>query len=91
MYDRLRVDLERSGGDVAVKSVLDASREICLRRYEKAMFQKRGWAAVLRRQGKGIAEESEEVSQRIISSLWDWRCGIWEGIGGVPPQLSVSV
>lgn len=76
VYDRLRVDLERSGGDVAVKSVLDASREICLRRYEKPMFQKRGWAAVLRRQGEGIVEACGEVSQRIVSALWDWRCDI---------------
>ena len=75
MYDRLRVDLERSGGDVAVKAVLDASREICLRRYEKPAFQERGWAAVLRRQGGNgrLEEEFGDVRRRVLSALWDWR------------------
>lgn len=73
IYDRLRGDLERSGGDVAVKAVLDASREICLRRYEKPVFLERGWAAVLRRQGNGVAEEFGEVSRRVMAALWEWR------------------
>ncbi|CAN0476507.1 unnamed protein product, partial [Hapterophycus canaliculatus] len=74
VYDRLRVDLERSGGDVAVKAVLDASREICLRRYEKPLFRERGWSAVLRRQGgNGLEDGFGEVPLRVLSALWDWR------------------
>lgn len=73
IYDRLRIDLERGGGDVAVKAVLDASREICLRRYEKPVFQDSGWAAVLRRQGNGVADEFGDASRRIMAALWEWR------------------
>lgn len=75
VYDRLRIELERSGGDVAVKTVLDASREICLRRYEKPAFRERGWAAVLRRQGGSgmLADELGDASRRVLSALWDWR------------------
>jgi len=58
---------------VAVKAVLDASREICLRRYEKPPFRERGWAAVLRRQGNGVLDEFGDVPRRVISALWDWR------------------
>ena len=63
---------------MAVKTVLDASREICLRRYEKAVFRERGWVAVLRRRGEGVAEEFGEVPRRVLSALWDWR---WVGGG----------
>lgn len=73
VYDRLRADLERSGGDVAVKAVLDASREICLRRYEKPVFRERGWVAMLRRQGNAVLEELGDVQRKVLSALWDWR------------------
>ncbi|CAN0444205.1 unnamed protein product, partial [Laminaria digitata] len=80
VYDRLRADLERAGGDVAVKAVLDASREICLRRYEKTVFREKGWAAVLKRRGEEVAEEFGDLPGRVLSALWDWR---WVGVGTV--------
>lgn len=59
---------------MAVKAVLDASREICLRRYEKPVFRGRGWAAMLRRQGEEVSEEFGDVPRRVLAALWDWRC-----------------
>ncbi|CAN0539573.1 unnamed protein product, partial [Ectocarpus sp. 8 AP-2014] len=74
VYDRLRIDLERSGGDVAVKAVLDASREICLRRYEKPAFREKGWSEVLKRQGgNGVLDDFGDVPRRVLSALWSWR------------------
>ncbi|CAN0433253.1 unnamed protein product, partial [Ectocarpus sp. 8 AP-2014] len=74
VYDRLRIDLERSGGDVAVKAVLDASREICLRRYEKPAFREKGWSEVLKRQGgNGVLDGFGDVPRRVLSALWSWR------------------
>ncbi|CAM9785859.1 unnamed protein product [Ectocarpus sp. 6 AP-2014] len=72
--DMLRIDLERSGGDVAVKAVLDASREICLRRFEKPAFREKGWSEVLKRQGgNGVLDDFGDVPRRVLSALWSWR------------------
>lgn len=57
-----------------MKAVLDASREISLRRYEKPVFRDRGWSALLRRQGGDAAIEGfGDVPRRVLSALWDWR------------------
>ncbi|CAN0407040.1 unnamed protein product, partial [Ectocarpus sp. 12 AP-2014] len=72
--DMLLIDLERTGGDVAVKAVLDASREICLRRYEKPAFREKGWSEVLNRQGgNGVLDGFGDVPRRVLSALWSWR------------------
>ncbi|CAN0311884.1 unnamed protein product, partial [Discosporangium mesarthrocarpum] len=73
LYDRLRCELEQRGGDVAVKGVLDASREICLRRYEKPVFSPGGWAKMLRRQGDNALEQLDPANRRVFAALWDWR------------------
>lgn len=79
VYDRLKIDLERSGGDVAIKAVLDASREICLRRYEKPAFREKGWSEVLKRQGgNGVLDDFGDVPRRVLSALWSWRFDMFD-------------
>jgi len=72
IYDCLRVDLSKEyAGDMAERGVLDASREVCLRRYEKEIFREDGYSFLVKRQGGPDAVT--DVQKRVLEALWDWR------------------
>ncbi|CAM9831413.1 unnamed protein product, partial [Chrysoparadoxa australica] len=75
-YDRLRQDLaamhERDPTS-GIRAVLDASREICLRRYDKPIFQEDGWVTALSRHGGNVLTGMTREQKRVASALWNWR------------------
>ncbi|CAM9577228.1 unnamed protein product, partial [Heterosigma akashiwo] len=71
-YDLLRLDLEAAGdGGLALRGVLDAGRELCLRRYEKEPFRPGGYEFLVQRAGGPGAVTA--VQRRVLAALWDWR------------------
>ncbi|CAN0181097.1 unnamed protein product, partial [Phaeothamnion confervicola] len=74
--DRLRTELHARGGAVALRTVLDASRMLCGRRYEKEPFRPSGYDTVLQRQGHRLTAAAANLSgeqRRVMAALWEWR------------------
>ena len=68
IYDELRRDLHAVGGEAAVAAVLEDSRQVCLRRFEREPFRVNGWKSLLR-----PSDDLNDKQTYCLAKLWDWR------------------
>ena len=62
--------------DTSIEKVLDASRQVCLIRYDKEPFNPDGYRRIINaRRGKSKKTKSElsALQERVLASLYDWR------------------
>lgn len=72
----LLYDLDQNK-DTSIKQALDASRQVCLIRYDKEPFDPNGYKKIMvgRRNKRGKKTESDlsPLQEKVLSSLYDWR------------------
>lgn len=69
IYDRLRNDIfDQRGGSEGLHTVLEKSRYICMRRYEKFILEEHSYF-YLRRKFNGITQEEDNI----VRELFRWR------------------
>ena len=75
VYDALRNDLNRVYGREGLEAVLNVSRKICLRRYEKEPFWPLGYRKLLNIPRKNAPKSDilTDVQDKIMRELWKWR------------------
>uniref|UniRef100_A0A7R9U4W7 3'-5' exonuclease domain-containing protein n=1 Tax=Pinguiococcus pyrenoidosus TaxID=172671 RepID=A0A7R9U4W7_9STRA len=81
IYAQLRIELHAKGSASAVQAVLEASKEVALRRYEHERFNASGYLGVLSkiRPPAGSAPKSPsdrldwDLQEKCLAALWDWR------------------
>jgi exosome complex exonuclease RRP6 len=74
LHEVMRKELWGRGGRAAIAQVLDSSKEICRKRYERPRFDPFGWSTALQRQRtREGGAPLEPASMRAMEKLWDWR------------------
>uniref|UniRef100_A0A7S1KUD1 HRDC domain-containing protein n=1 Tax=Percolomonas cosmopolitus TaxID=63605 RepID=A0A7S1KUD1_9EUKA len=70
IYDRLRNDIfDQKNGKEGLISVLEKSRQICMRRYEKFVYDESSYLYLRRKFPQGITEEEDNI----LRELFKWR------------------
>eukprot|EP00636_Phaeomonas_parva_P000153 CAMPEP_0118868108 /NCGR_PEP_ID=MMETSP1163-20130328/11569_1 /TAXON_ID=124430 /ORGANISM="Phaeomonas parva, Strain CCMP2877" /LENGTH=1011 /DNA_ID=CAMNT_0006802679 /DNA_START=153 /DNA_END=3188 /DNA_ORIENTATION=- len=72
-YDRMREELHARGSASAVQSVMEASKEVALRRYEHERFNPHGYKPLLKKLPAPATPAEKDWQERSLSALWDWR------------------
>jgi len=73
IYDRLKWDLYRKGGEDLIRDVLDASKFVCSIRYAVDPFNPDGYKVLLSRRGSRRRSELNDLQERVLMRLWEWR------------------
>lgn len=78
IYDCLRIDLWKAAGKEGLDSVLEASKKLCLERYEKPFFYPAGFQELFiganRGQKRNLTLEDYSTTQEaVLTALWNWR------------------
>ncbi len=75
VYDALRNDLNRVYGREGLEAVLNVSRKICLRRYEREPFWPLGYRKLLNIPRKNAPKSDilTDLQDKIMRELWKWR------------------
>lgn len=70
IYDRLRNDVyDQKNGKEGLRTVLDNSRKICMRRYEKFITEESSYMYLRRKFPQGITEEEDAI----LKEMFKWR------------------
>jgi len=77
IYDKLRVELfkhDKKSNDISIEAVLDASKKVCLIRYDKEPFKPNAYRNLImpgrgNKKGLSLSEEKDKLLKR----LFDWR------------------
>lgn len=77
IYDKMRVELLKQGKantDVSIKSVLDASKNVCLIRYDKEPFNPNGYKnIIMSKRGRSSTVDLNREQESLLKALYDWR------------------
>jgi ribonuclease D len=75
IYDCLRQEVWQARQVQGLRYVLDASKKICLKRYEKEYFWPLGYRKLLDNpRGLGLTSSTlTALQESVLSKLWDWR------------------
>ena len=77
VYDRLRQELWKKLGKPGLEQVFNASRHLCLVRYEKPMFDPLGYRTLFKETSSGRSipklEDLTTLQDAALAGLWDWR------------------
>lgn len=77
IYDKLRLELmehDKGSNAISITSVLDASKKVCLIRYDKEPFYPSAYKKLLMsRRGKNAAAMLTDVQDSLLKKLFDWR------------------
>lgn len=77
IYDKLRVELvkhDKKSNDISIEAVLDASKKVCLIRYDKEPFKPNAYRNLImagRGNKKGLS--LSEDKDKLLKCLFDWR------------------
>lgn len=72
IYHRLRWDLHQKDPDL-LKQVWDTSKHVSLIRHAVEPFKPDGYKVLLSRRGTRRRSELNELQERVLAALWDWR------------------
>ncbi len=77
IYDKIRLELlKREKGDdvIGIKYVLDASKKVCLIRYDKEAFKPNSYTNLLRsKRGNKAHTDLSDSQNSLLKKLFDWR------------------
>mmetsp|Transcript_3835 Transcript_3835/g.7345 ORF Transcript_3835/g.7345 Transcript_3835/m.7345 type:complete len:1001 (-) Transcript_3835:217-3219(-) len=77
VYDKIRLELiqhDKERNDISITSVLDASKKVCLIRYDKEPFYPGAYKKLLMsRRGKHAAAMLNDDQDSLLKKLFDWR------------------
>jgi ribonuclease D len=77
VYDRLRQELWKKLGRTGLEHVFNASKQLCLARYEKPRFNPLGYRELFREgvpsRGVPKLEDLTPLQEAALQALWDWR------------------
>mmetsp|Transcript_23283 Transcript_23283/g.28607 ORF Transcript_23283/g.28607 Transcript_23283/m.28607 type:complete len:1046 (+) Transcript_23283:200-3337(+) len=76
IYDKLKLELtqyQNDGNDVSIKSVLDASKKVCLIRCDTEPFYPGAYKNLMSKRGKTKAVDLSQRQENVLKSLYDWR------------------
>lgn len=73
VYDCLRKDVCRSHGEEGLIAILDATRHICLKRYELEPFVPSRYRRVLEASSRRFATKLNATQDMLLAALFDWR------------------
>jgi exosome complex exonuclease RRP6 len=77
IFDRMRLEVSKKLGKAGLEHVFDASRQLCLARYEKESFDPLGYRLLFKENATSRAipklEDLSSVQDATLSALWDWR------------------
>ena len=77
IFDRIRQELSKKLGRAGLEHVFDASRQLCLARYEKEPFDPLGYRKLFRENATSRAipklDDLTAAQDAALSAVWDWR------------------
>lgn len=77
IYDKIRLELidhDKGSNGTGIASVLDASKKVCLIRYDKEPFYPSAYKKLLMsRRGKNAATNLTDAQDLLLKKLFDWR------------------
>lgn len=81
IYDKIRLELiahdKGKSSNVSISSVLDASKKVCLIRYDKEPFYPNAYKKLtMHRRGKKSSTNLNEQQDSLLKALYDWRDSI---------------
>jgi exosome complex exonuclease RRP6 len=75
VYEKVKLELkENETDDISIKAVLDASRKVCLIRYDKEPFNPNSYKRLITsKRGKRKSAVLSIQQDKILKALYDWR------------------
>jgi len=77
IFDRMRAELSKKLGRAGLEHVFDASRQLCLARYEKEAFDPLGYRKLFKENATSRAipklEDLTSLQDAALAAVWDWR------------------
>ena len=77
IFDRMRAELSKKLGRAGLEHVFDASRQLCLARYEKEAFDPLGYRKLFKENATSRAipklEDLSSLQDAALAAVWDWR------------------